>query len=251
MIYLILAILGLCLGSFVNALVWRIKNKRDWVRERSECVHCHHELAAKDLIPVLSWLMLKGYCRYCKEPISWQYPVTEVAMAIVFVTSYIFWPVDFTSSGQWLLLATWLAVSVGLMALLVYDFRWMILPNKILYPTFFVALAGRLAYILLFASDKLTSLWHLVMVSQGKWIGYGDVRLGLATGTVLGSPSKSLLMIFLASLLGTVFVLPLIYTGKKTIVTKIPYGPFLITATWIALLFGWQIVSWYKTVTLL
>ena len=279
MIVVFLAVLGLCLGSFVNAVVWRIREqdlrsqsldlrkKKRKVQDlsilhgRSQCTDCGHQLAPKDLIPVLSWLFLRGRCRYCKKPISPQYPVVELVLAVVFVASYLFWPNDLGQLGQWLLLATWLGSSVGLLALLIYDLKWMLLPNRILYPTFFVALAGRLAYIAFFAPQKVMSYELLVIsllvasgifyllfyVSQGRWIGFGDVRLGLITGTVLGKPSLSLLMIFIASVLGTLFAMPSLLSGRKKLVSKLPYGPFLIVATAICLLWGESLIHWYKS----
>jgi leader peptidase (prepilin peptidase)/N-methyltransferase len=88
--------------------------------------------------------------------------------------------------------------------------------------------------------------WLLFMVSQGRWIGYGDVRLGLITGTILADPSKSFLMIILGSLLGTIFILPALAFGKKNLASKLPYGPFLIAAAFVALLFGDKILDWYS-----
>ncbi|HET9721813.1 MAG TPA: prepilin peptidase [Candidatus Saccharimonadales bacterium] len=264
MIIAALAVLGLIFGSFLNAMVSRMHAGKDWVRGRSQCDGCGHQLAAKDLVPLLSWLSLKGRCRYCGQKISWQHPAIELATAAAFILSYIFWPASLGLAGQKLLLVTWLISVIGLMALLVYDARWMTLPNRILYPTFFVAAAGRLAYILGFADNKAHSLlfwvfgvlvasglfWLLFMVSGGRWIGYGDVRLGLVTGTLLASPWLSFLMIFIASVLGTLAALPDLIAGRKGFGSKLPFGPFLITATAIAVLFGDQIVNWYKSIFL-
>src|SRR5580700_9634934 len=120
MIIVVLAVLGLCLGSFVNALVWRLheqsnpkqktKNKKQKAKQlsanelsilrgRSMCPDCHHQLAAKDLVPVISWLDLRGKCRYCHRPISIQYPLVELATAGLFVFSYFFWPLAFNGVG--------------------------------------------------------------------------------------------------------------------------------------------------------
>lgn len=273
MIIIYLLILGLCLGSFINALVWRLKeNSRKSKVEsrklsiftgRSICPKCHHELAWYDLVPVFSWLYLRRRCRYCKIPISIQYPIVELATAAVFVLSYIYWPQQL-HGGQLVLFITWLASSVGLMALLVYDLKWMLLPNGIIYPTLLIAVAGKLAYLIGYEPHKLHStglwalsvlvasgvFWLLYMVSKGKWIGYGDVRLGLITGTLLQTPLKSLLMIFLASVIGCLAILPLISAGKRQLSAKIPYGPFLITATFVCLLFGDSLIDWYKRVFL-
>ena len=258
-ITLFLFTLGLCAGSFVNALVWRLKKKKDWVKSRSQCINCGHTLSAGDLVPVLSWLFLRGRCRYCQKPISAQYPIVELAGGVVFALSYLLWPQTLDASGQWILFTSWILTSVGLLALLVYDYKWMLLPNGILYPTALVAIAGRLIYTTWFEPDISASMvrWVLsvaiasgiflliYLVSNGKWIGYGDVRLGIITGTVLASPSKSFLMIFAASLLGVLYVLPALATGRQKLASKVPFGPFLIVATFIVLLFGQQIIDWY------
>jgi leader peptidase (prepilin peptidase)/N-methyltransferase len=269
MLIAILVVLGLCAGSFVNALVWRLHeqakktkstSKLSVINGRSMCVNCKHVLAWYDLIPIVSWLLLKGRCRYCDKPISPQYPIVELAAGLIFGLSYLFWPYELQSGGQWLLLATWLAAAVGLLALAVYDLRWMLLPNKIIYPTLLVAVAGRLGYIAAFEKRPLHAilLWAvsvaiaagvffvLFMLSDGKWIGYGDVRLGLITGTLLADPQKSLAMIFIASFIGTLVILPGLAAGKKTMASKLPYGPFLIAATAIIVVFGNALLDWYK-----
>ncbi len=255
---------GLAFGSFLNAMVWRIHKKKDWVKGRSECDYCKHKLSALDLMPLFSWLFLRGKCRYCKKPLSVLHPVVELATAAVFVTSYCFWPGGVHSTGDWVLFITWLATAVGLMALLVYDARWMLLPNKIIYPVFFIAALGRVIYIIGYAPDKPHALlewglgllvasgifWALFVVSSGKWIGFGDVRLGFITGTVLASPGKSFLMIFLGSILGTLYILPSIIKGKAKVDTKLPFGPFLIAATYFSLLFGQNVIDWYNRIFL-
>ena len=295
--YAALVWLGLSFGSLVNALVWRLRQQElkaksskpkrrrknsSWLSAfslqpsarnkqlsiltgRSQCVHCQHVLAARDLIPVLSWLILRGRCRYCHQKISWQYPAVEIAAALVFGLSYAFWPSELSNWGQWLLFIDWLAVSVGLLALLVYDFRWMMLPSRIIYPTAAVAIAGRVIYIIGFEANRPRALllwllavavaaglfWLLFEISKGRWIGFGDVRLGLITGTVLATPPKALLMIFMASVLGTLFVLPALLSGRQSMAARIPFGPFLIMSTWLTLLVGSDILAWYERFFLL
>jgi leader peptidase (prepilin peptidase)/N-methyltransferase len=268
LIVVILAFLGLCAGSFVNALVWRTRQnessksakKLSVLNGRSQCPNCGHQLAAKDLVPVLSWLSLNQKCRYCGSPISIQYPLVEALTAIVFVCSYLLWPVEPNVNGQWLLLATWLASSVGLMALAVYELKWMILPNRIIYPTLAAAATGRGAYIIFYQNQPVNALWLwalsvavasgffwlLFYVSKGKWIGFGDIRLGLITGTLLAHPAKSLAMIFIASLLGTIMVLPAILSGQKRLANRIPYGPYLIVGAGIMVIWGDSLIRWYK-----
>ncbi len=254
-----LFVIGLCMGSFVNALVWRLHEGRDWVRGRSICPNCKHTLSVRDLVPIASWAVLKGRCRYCRASISKQYPVVELLAAIWFAASYYYWPVSLSTTGGWVLLVTWLVCSVGLLALMLFDHKWMLLPSKIIYSSLAIAVIGRCIYIFGYSSQvshDLTS-WALSVlvasglffviheVSKGQWIGFGDVRLGLLTGTLIASPSKSLLMIFLASVLGTIFAIPGAMAKKKFLNTRFAYGPFLIVATAIAVLFGQRIIDWY------
>jgi prepilin signal peptidase PulO-like enzyme (type II secretory pathway) len=258
MIIVALATLGVCFGSFINAFTWRLHKKKDWVRARSQCTHCGHILNAADLVPILSWAWLRGRCRYCKKSISAQYPLVELAGGLTFVLSYIFWPRALDIFGELSLFITWLISSIGLLALLVYDFRYMLLPNKIIYPTLGVAVIGNILYLISTTAsvDFLINwgisvliasgiFWVLFVISSGKWIGYGDVRLGLITGTLLHNPSSSFMMIFLASVIGTVFILPSLMSGSAKLTQRLPFGPFLITATFICLLFGERISKWY------
>lgn len=258
MIIVILAVLGICFGSFINAFTWRLHKKKDWVRARSQCTHCGHILNAADLVPILNWIWLRGKCRYCRKNISVQYPLVELAGGLTFVLSYVFWPRQLDNFGELSLFIAWLISSIGLLALLVYDFRYMLLPNKIIYPTLGVAVSGNILYLITTTSgvDFIINwgisvliasgiFWVLFVISSGKWIGYGDVRLGLVTGTLLHSPSSSFMMIFLASIIGTIFVLPSLMSGSTKLAQRLPFGPFLITATFICLLFGERISKWY------
>jgi len=260
-IALVLAWFGLCFGSFAGALVWRIHKGKDWIRDRSRCEHCGHILSALDLVPFLSWIMLRGRCRYCRRKIGVEPLVTEVAGGLIFALSYLLWP-NALVHGQVVLLATWLACSVGLLALFVYDLKWMILPSNIVYVTAAIAFIGRLTYIVGYEGDKPKALalwvlslgvasgifWLLYQINEN-FIGGGDVRLGLITGTLLGTPINSFMMIFFASVLGTVMMLPAMSAGGKNLRSKLPYGPFLILATAIVLFYGQGIIDWYTHLT--
>lgn len=266
MVLITLLILGLALGSFVNALVWRLhqntksKSKKSHlsiVNGRSICTHCKHQLAAIDLIPIVSWLFLGGKCRYCHKPIGWQYPLVEALTAVLFVLSYIYWPTSFNGQGI-ALFVFWLAFVTGFMALAVYDLKWFILPDKITYKLLVLGVAQAIV-ILGFQPNfkQLTTItlslligggifWALFQVSNGKWIGGGDVKLGFLLGLVLADGSLMVLTIFMASVLGTLVSVPLLVTGKATRTSRIPFGPFLIVATIIAKLFGASLIHWYR-----
>lgn len=256
MIVLIVAIVGLALGSFVNALVWRLRTKRNWVSERSMCPHCKYELAAKDLIPVLSWLSLRGKCRYCKKPISAQYPAVELLTMILFISSYLFWPYELVGLVAVCAFVVWLACLVVLIGLLVYDLKWMLLPNNLvatltgLSVIYACLLAATVSWRQLFISLGSGLLffglfWVLFQVSSGKWIGGGDVKLAFPLGVLVGGFAEVFLLIFLASLIGTLYVLPGLASKNIKAKSKLPFGPLLIIATVIVVLFGHSLIQWY------
>lgn len=280
MIIATLAILGLILGSFVNAFVWRLheqetlleKKKKPTKQQlakfsilkgRSMCPDCRHELAPKDLVPLFSWLFLGGKCRYCRKPISWQYPLVELSTAALFAVSYAFWPYTLNSghSGHsglsYVIFGVWLLFVTMFMALTVYDLRWLLLPNRVVFPLMLLAVV----YVLLLALDRgqvrvvldaalgalvlAGTFWVLFQVSAGRWIGGGDVKLAVVLGLLAGTPLKALLVLFVSSIIGTVFAIPLLMRGKKALKTQVPFGPFLLAATVIVVLFGSSMLDWY------
>ncbi|MCA9324753.1 prepilin peptidase [Candidatus Saccharibacteria bacterium] len=280
MLYVLLIITGLALGSFVNALVWRVYEqakitdqiehgkkltKADKValeklsiaQGRSMCLHCKHELAPKDLIPVLSWLSLRGKCRYCGQRIP-DTPVAELLVPALFVASYVWWPYALNTDLAWFVFAAWLGIIIGFVALTLYDFRWFLLPDRIVFPltgigVVYVALRA------LEASSPLQvvggSIWAVVIlaglfyalftVSNGRWIGGGDVKLAILLGLVVGGPIEALLVIFISSLTGLGFMLPNLLKGEATGKSIVPFGPFLIAGTILVVLFGQQLIDWY------
>jgi leader peptidase (prepilin peptidase) / N-methyltransferase len=270
MIILILLVLGLAFGSFVNALVWRLheqslpKKKRaasdselSISKGRSMCPHCKHTLGWYDLLPVVSWLALRGKCRYCHKPISGQYPLVELTTAALFVASYVWWPLDFDTLGIWSLVI-WLASLIALVALIIYDIRWMLLPNRIVFPLTTLSAIGVLGTVVLSNNGLHTLLmavsslgvaggifYILFQISNGRWIGGGDVKLGFALGLLLGDPAKAALMLFVASILGLLVSLPGVLSKKSRLTSKVPFGPFLIAATIITKMFGAAIIDWY------
>jgi prepilin signal peptidase PulO-like enzyme (type II secretory pathway) len=255
MILLLLIGLGLVLGSFVNAFVWRLHTGRDWVRERSECTHCHHQLAPADLVPVLSWFFLKGKCRYCGKPIH-DNPLAELAVPILFVISYVAWPLAHTGLGLFQFLV-WCIVSVGFVILAVYDFRWYLLPNKIVFPLIGLAAVYAIGtavwqhdmmvivHAMLGALVIAGSFYVLFQMSKGTWIGGGDVKLGIALGLLAGGIFESFLLLFIASIAALIATIPSLLRHKATRTTHVPFGPFLIFGTVIVVLYGSRIIDWY------
>lgn len=269
MILVMLVMFGLCLGSFVNALVWRLHEQESSAKKakdpalsimsgRSMCPLCHHVLSWHDLVPLFSWLSLRGKCKYCQKPISAQYPLVEALTAVLFVVSYIYWPYELGSISEVVRFALWLLLVVGFVAMAVYDLKWMILPNKLVY------IFTTLGVVLVLLTAGSTGGWSLVsgalqgliavgglfyvlfQVSNGRWIGGGDVKLGFILGLLAGGFMKGLLVVFVASSIGTVIAIPLLIMHKKSLTQKLPFGPFLLTATFIVYLLGQRIIDWYQ-----
>jgi leader peptidase (prepilin peptidase)/N-methyltransferase len=276
MIVLVLIILGLIFGSFVNALIWRVyaqaevqekkrPSKKDVehlkrlsiTRGRSMCMSCGHELATKDLIPVISWISLRGKCRYCGTVIP-DTPLAELSVPVVFIASYLWWPWALNDSLSWITFAVWLLCAVALVALALYDLKWYILPNRIVFPLIGLSFIFRI--LLAIESDTplqalasgfwgvlvLAGLFYLLyIVSNEQWIGGGDVKVAVALGLLSGGPLAAMLLLFVASLSGTLAAVPLIIRGKQARGLKVPFGPFLILATVITVLFASPVLDWY------
>lgn len=255
--------IGLCFGSFALATAWRIKKNKDFVKDTSECEHCHHKLAAIDLIPLVSWLSLGGKCRYCRKKISGLLPLAELVGAVTFAASYAYWPYGFASALPLLLFIVWCVALILLLILFFYDLQWYILPNKVIYPLW--AVASVFALLTFVATPTLATVFNVLMavtvgaglfwlfytMSKGAWIGYGDVRLGVAIGLLAGTPAKAAITLFTASIAGIVLTLPSVVTKKRTMTSKLPFGPLLILGLFVAVIWGQSLIDWYVQSVLL
>ena len=254
-------VFGLIVGSFINALVWRLsvvgKNKYRDVNTsilsgRSLCPSCKHELSYKDLVPVISWLYLRGRCRYCSAIIGTIYPLVELVTSVLFVTSFLNWMYSFDAKGI-ILFIIWLLILTVLISLAVYDYLYMILPNVLVYISVILSLtfiAGEYSFYnsnITFLVSRLLGIafssgifYVLYQISSGKWIGGGDVKLCISLGLILGGPLNVLLMIFIASLLGCLYVFISIFFSKAKFHKKntIPFGPLLIFSTFICFFYS-------------
>jgi prepilin signal peptidase PulO-like enzyme (type II secretory pathway) len=252
------ALLGLIIGSAINAVVWRIHAKISWVHGRSQCPDCGHQLAARDLIPVWSWALLRGRCRYCGHKISWQYPLVELATGVLFAWSTALLPLN-NPLDQWAWLL-WLSVLALLIILAVYDLRWMLLPDRIMIPAIVIGLtyvmsvvwpqsgaseAGRYCLGALAAGGFF---YALAAFSGGRAMGGGDIKLAFLMGLLL-SPWKLLVAMELAFVLASVFGVVMLAVGRLKRGGHLPFGPFLVLGTIVSYLYGGQIIDAYLKIS--
>lgn len=252
-------VVGAILGSFSLVLAWRMHDKKDWVKSRSKCDSCGHILDAKDLIPILSWVSLGGRCRYCKKPIPKTVIGAELLLGAILALSWAFWPYQVNNFSGYSLFGLWVLICTTMSALFWYDLRWFLLPNKLVYTllplsilfvlnkNFLIGFNFRDGLLMPVLSVVFLSglFFVLYVYSKGRWIGFGDVRLGYSLGLLLGSPLNSWLMLFISSVLGVLVALPSLFSGKRKLTSKIPFGPLLIIASIIVVLFGSELIERY------
>lgn len=241
-------VFGLCIGSFLNCVIYRLESKKS-LNGRSFCPHCKHELSWKDLFPVFSFLFLNGKCRYCKTKISWQYPIVEISTALMFLI--IFSAQGGPASGwNFLNLVFWFYIASVLIIVFVYDLKHFLIPDKILFPAIAITLVYRLFENLvnlnyIFAAIIASGFFLIIfLISRGKWMGFGDVKMAFLLGLLLGF-SNIFTALFLAFFFGAIIGLILMVFKKKGLKSEIPFGPFLIAGTFLALFFGQEIINWY------
>jgi len=231
--YLFIFFLGLAVGSFLNCVIYRLETGGSFLGGRSFCPHCRHKLGFWDLIPVLSFLWLRGRCRYCQERISFQYPLVELTVGILFVLIHL------NSATAFLAYV----IVPFLIVIFVYDLKHYIIPDKVIYPV--------IALVLIFnfsawpsALGAAAFFAAIVLISRGKWMGLGDVKLAFLMGIILGFPNI-LAALFLAFLAGAIIGIGLIALGRKKMKSEVPFGPFLVTGTLIAMFWGEELINWY------
>jgi prepilin signal peptidase PulO-like enzyme (type II secretory pathway) len=235
--------------------------------DRSRCPKCHEIIAWYDNIPLLSYLLLGGHCRRCRQPISVQYPLVELAGGILFVLAFSIFEKGFIG-GEILaivgLLKYWFVIAI-MLVIFVFDLRWYMILDKVTLPAgivlFFVWLFEESQMVnLLSARNTWLELIFTLLIgygffavqyygSKGKWLGGGDVKLGVVMALALATPGKIVAAIFLSYILGAIVGVGLIALGKKEFSSKLPFGTFLAVATIAMLLYGQQIIEWYMKFT--
>ena len=228
--------LGLLLGSFLSVLIERWPTWRGAGTGRSRCPQCAHELAWFDLIPLVSWIAVGGKCRYCQRPISKLYPILEISMATVLgLYAYLYG----VPTG-------WFAIDYLILALLValffFDFRHQVLPDVIVGTLAGIVLlrlislrADLLVNSIATGALLMSLLGLLYIISKGRWLGFGDVKLAFAIGVLFGYPMAvgvTLIAIWSGALVG----IGMIARRRATMETALPFGSFWAAAAILAVL---------------
>lgn len=259
MVLLVLFLFGLAIGSFLNVLADRLSLQESVIWKRSHCDRCQHTLAWNDLIPLVSYCMLRGRCRYCRHTFSWQYPFTEFSTGLLFVFLYLIIPfTPYPTIGAYVYL---LAVLCSLYVVVLADLRYHIIPDemiiillmlavlhRIILPLFSIT-AGDFSPINAIVSSLVLGgiFMGLVLITRGKGMGWGDVKFAFWMGLFLGYPG-SVVAFYLAFLTGALISLILIAWKRKTMKSAIPFGPFLVGATVISFFFGSALWQWLMSI---
>ena len=269
------AVLGLIIGSFLNVVILRLPARMEWfwkrearemlelaaddvpappdlVRKGSHCPHCKHPLAAWDNIPLLSWLLLRGRCRYCKTSISMQYPLVELLCGIA--SAIVVWHFGLTWQAAAGLVFTWMLIAAGGI-----DFRTQLLPDSLTQPLLWLGLL--LSLVPVFAGTRealigaaigylaLWSVYWLFKLATGKeGMGYGDFKLFAAAGAWMGYAAL-LPVIILAALSGAIIGIIMLRVRGQDRSVPFAFGPFLAIAMWVWLIAGHEIFAAYAHFT--
>ncbi len=253
MIIAFIFIFGLFLGSFLNVVIFRLHREETFVRGRSKCLFCHHQLHVKDLVPFFSYFYLGGKCRYCRHKFSAQYPLVELFTALSLVLVFInVMPNDIYQATywQWFYLFNYWVATAFLILIFVYDLQYYLVADVVVLPAALIAfvfnITAGVSILSLLLSCVVGAGFFLLqfVISKGKWIGGGDIRIGLFMGALLGWPNI-LLALVLAYTLGSVISIFLILAKKKQWTDRVPFGTFLTIATFASLLYGPEIIRWY------
>lgn len=241
---ILIFLVGLVLGSFLNVIIYRINDLRSVITGRSYCPACKTQLKWYDLIPVISFMLLKTRCRYCGTKISWQYPIVEVVTAAAMFLLYLM----FGLSSSFVFYAV---VFLILGVVFVHDLKTKLVPEEFVWVALVLTLLGGWYF-------GGFSFWNsilggmiaggfpalLVLVSREQWMGAGDIKLAVILGLLLGYP-LAIAGLFIAFVLGSIVGLVLIGLKQKKMQDQLPFAPFLITATFISLICGNYILNWY------
>lgn len=243
LIVVFFVVYGLLIGSFCNVVIHRLRTGEDIVLQRSHCPKCKNEIAWRDNVPVIGYILLRGKCRYCKKPISIQYPLVELLVGILFGFIGYFYV---TGVIELLTVAILYALAMAsLVVILVYDAKYMEIPMTVMWIAIALLFAANVVMDL-YGGAVRVDLWDSVTVTHGistvvafcfffglsyvsdeTWMGYGDAFVAIAIGLLLG-PMATFIALLIAFCVGAIYGVTLMAMHRKTMKSEVPFGPFLI-----------------------
>ncbi|WP_082789049.1 prepilin peptidase [Desulfolucanica intricata] len=242
-IALLVFIVGACVGSFLNVCIYRIPAGESVIYPPSHCTSCGKSLKVFDLIPLLSYILLRGKCRYCGVSVSRQYPLVELVTGLFYLTAFIFWGCSWKTPAMWVLFSILITSSV-------IDYFYQLIPNRVVLVGYVLGLPLiSLHSLQLLKSGLLGSLaaglflLAIAVISRGG-MGGGDIKLGALIGLYLGL-YNTVIALFLAFLAGATAGLVLMLFGRKGRKDVVPFGPFLALGSVITVFWGEILVKWY------
>ncbi len=239
---LVAAILGLVIGSFLNVVIYRLPRHESLSRPGSHCPGCGQPVRWYDNVPIASWVALRGRCRDCGERIAWRYPLVEALTGACFLAAFLVYGLGWHT----LQLAAFLA---ALVAVAFIDLDHRIIPDRIVLPGAVIGLVTSIAlhpsrwWVYAVAGVGAAAFLLAIGLIWSGGMGFGDVKLALMMGFVLGS--SVVVAMFLGFLAGGIGGIVLIALGVKKRKDKIPFGPFLAAGAAVASLWGPSIIDWY------
>lgn len=242
----LILLIGLAFGSFANVIIGRLKIEEDGLnrlegKKYSHCQSCGERLVWCDLIPVVSYLFLRGRCRYCQAKIPAYLPIVEILTGMLAVLIYWNFGMSIQALGYFL-------IAVGFVIIFFYDLSHQLIPDSVLLVVFVVSLVLKSWLVLLQGYGLIypdlvlgtaicaLPLLILYLVSKGRWIGFGDVKLAAVIGFILPSAALALASLWLGFVLGGLVGAGMILLGRKKLSSRIALGPFLIVGFFTTLL---------------
>jgi len=251
LIYVLIFILGLIIGSFLNCLIWRLY-KEETVLGRSYCPNCKKTIHWYHNIPLISFLWLKGRCHFCKEKISWQYPIVELITGLLFVLAFYF---NFNYDFSILKLLFDLMFISLLIIIFVFDFRWYLVSiNVVVFGCVFFLIrnifldypiGSMLLNVLIGVSFFALQYFLTILIIKKKGLGEGDIWLGAFFALAFPVLNQFVIFLFLTYVIGGIVAIILMIFGLKKIYSKVPLGIFLSIAAIIMLFWGNNLTNWY------
>lgn len=257
-VYLVtIFILGTVLGSATSVFIYRLHAGKNAFKGRSMCPACEAPLKAKDLVPIFSFLLLRGKCRYCGKEISWMYPFLELLFGILLVIFFLKYPFvdeflnfDGGNLAHFLLYTFYTGV---LLFTFFFDLHYLKVADEILLPAILIGLIATIS-----PRPETPDFYHALVgmliaasffgiqyfISRGKWMGEGDIRVGAFMGVILGYPLiiVALVLSYLVGSIGSIFVAVKKHQFHGL---KVPFAPFLVIGTFLTIFYGQQILDWY------